>query len=300
MKNKKILVVVGGPKHKLDPFLEAGKNLGIDVVTASFSQINYESKGKFVLKVDDIDIAEFDVIYIRMIGKRLEDATLLVSYAKEKGIRLVDRFFETADMMPLSLGKSIETKKLIEWGVSLPKTYFASIKKIRENAEEKIGFPYLIKSTTGKKAREVWLPKTKSELEELLGDLEKQERKGMRFFATEFVKSSQRIRVFVLGGRIIGAITRPTKWRKRFIKKVGGEFPEGEKKSLNIIPRDVSEISIQAANALGVDIAGVDILKEDKSGKLYVIEVNAAPAWKLVANDTGLNIEEEILKYLLD
>jgi ribosomal protein S6--L-glutamate ligase len=57
-------------------------------------------------------------------------------------------------------------------------------------------------------------------------------------------------------------------------------------------------LAIKAAAAVGLDIAGVDIAQDDQTGRRYVWEVNAAPAWGAVAKDTGLNIEEEILKFL--
>jgi len=294
----KILIIVGGPKHKLDSFIEAGKDLKIDVTTARFSEINYTSGEDFKLRVGNTDLGDFDTIYLRMIGKRLEDATLVVQYAKKKGIRLVDRFFSEADMLPLSLGKAVETKRLIENNITIPVTYLGSLETIAKKGERLFGFPFLIKSTTGKKAREVWLPKDKEDFERLLIDLRKEEKLGTRFFASEFIKASQRVRVFVLGTRVIGAITRPTKWRKRFIKKVNGEYPEGIKESLHPIPKEINDLALAATNALKLDVAGVDILKQDATGKLFVIEVNAAPAWKAVAKDTGLNIEKEILKFL--
>ena len=36
----------------------------------------------------------------------------------------------------------------------------------------------------------------------------------------------------------------------------------------------------------------------DATGNLFVIEVNAAPSWKLIEKDCGVNVEEELLKFL--
>ena len=174
-----------------------------------------------------------------------------------------------------------------------------SLAYLVEVAEPSLGFPFAIKSTIGKKAREVWSPKTREELAELVERLRGEEKQGKRFFAQAFTVASQRTRVFVLGGRAFAAITRPTKWRKRFLEvDEAGEYPEGEKMALHPIPKEDAELAVAAANVVGLDIAGVDIAQEDKTGKRYVWEVNAAPAWGAVAKDTGLNIEEEILKFL--
>jgi len=81
---KKLLILTGGPKKKLDAFVEPAKDLGLAVTLASFADLTFllsKQSPKIVLKVKDQSLAEFDLIYIRMVGKRLEDATLVVNFA---------------------------------------------------------------------------------------------------------------------------------------------------------------------------------------------------------------------------
>ncbi|CAN5348959.1 RimK family alpha-L-glutamate ligase [soil metagenome] len=296
----KILVIVGGKKRKLNDFKEAAKNLDVDVKLASLSELNYASSSPYKLKIGASDVADFKLIYIRVVGSHLEDATLLANYAKEKGIKVVDSLYEEAHLMPSSLGKSIETAKLIKAGISMPKTFFGSLTNIVSKAKEEFGFPFVVKSTTGKKAREVWSPNSEEELIELLINLKKLEKNNhMRFFAQEFIAGSQRTRVFVIGENAVAAVTRPTKWRRRFIDKVNGEVPVGEKKAIVPVPAKDAEVALSAAKVLGLDIAGVDILHKDNSDELFVLEANAAPSWKLIKKDTDIKVEEEILKFLL-
>jgi glutathione synthase/RimK-type ligase-like ATP-grasp enzyme len=125
-----------------------------------------------------------------------------------------------------------------------------------------------------------------------------QKNKGMNFVAQEFTESSQRSRIFVLGGKALAGITRPTRWRRRFIDKVNGEFPVGKREQLNPIPGDEAKLAIKAASAMQIDIGGVDVLRVDKTGELFVLEVNSAPRWESVKLDTGLNVEREIIKFL--
>jgi glutathione synthase/RimK-type ligase-like ATP-grasp enzyme len=58
-------------------------------------------------------------------------------------------------------------------------------------------------------------------------------------------------------------------------------------------------LAIQATDAAGLDISGVDILRIDGTGELLIIEANAAPSWRLVEKYTGKNMAEEILKWLI-
>lgn len=284
----------------MDAFIEPAEKLGIDLTTASFYGLNFTNVNEdgYVLKVGETDISKFDLVYIRVVGKRLEEATLLVNFLKKHDIPVVDKLYENSLFIPSSISKSAEHAKLMEKNIPLPPTVFGSLFYLRDNAEKFLGFPYVVKCTVGKKARDVWAPKTKKELDKLITILRKREKKGESFFAQKLINASQRIRVLVVGGRAIGAVTRPTKWRKRWTKMVDGEYPEGIKESISPVPDKYSKLAIQTADAAELDISGIDILEEDKTGKLFIIEANAAPSWNLIKKDTGINVEEEILKYV--
>ena len=300
--DSKILIIVGGSISKLDPFREPAKKLGLDVTFATFSDLSFISNpgsSDFILKIGDTDIADFDVIYVRMVGRRVEDVTLLANYAVGKGVRIVDNLYQNALLLPSSISKAMEMKKLIESGVPFPRTFFGSLDKIKNKAPELFGFNFVIKSTSGKKARDVWSPKTQEELGQIVSELKPREKSGDRFFAQQMLRSTQRIRVLAINGKAVAAITRPTKYRKRFLNKdSSGEYPNGEKSAIYPIPPQLQTIAENAANAANLDIAGVDIMPELDSDRLYVIEVNAAPSWKLIAKDTKMIVEEEILNFL--
>ncbi len=296
----KILVIVGGGIRHIEPFTKEAKKLGVSLLAASFSDIEYLTEGKnIVLKIKDEDIASFNVVYIRLVGKRYEEASLLVNYCKQHGVRVVDRVFEREDLIRIPIPKSIEAKLLIEAGVPVPKTYFGKLSNIKKKAPKIFGYPFVIKGTTGKQGHAVWSPRNEEELDALYEKLQVLRKKEkMNFIAQEFTESSQRSRIFVLGGKALAGITRPTRWRRRFIDKVNGEYPEGKRERLDPIPEDEAKVAIEAASALQIDIGGVDVLRVDKTGELFVLEVNSAPRWEAVRQDTGLNIEREIIKFL--
>jgi len=289
---KKILIIAGGGIKHLDPFKREGEKLGLEVITASFSDLSYRAEGELKLTVKGEALEEFDVIYIRLVGKRLEDVSLLVNYAKEKGIKIVDKVYEKSHIIRLPIAKALEVKLLSQAGVSLPRTFFAKLSEIVQKAPDIYGFPFVIKGTTGKQGHAVWSPRSKEELDVLYEELKEKEKEGKRFLAQEFIKASQRNRVFVIGGVAIAAITRPTRWRKRFSKR------PALREALSPIPEEDSTLAVMAANALDIDIAGVDIIHNEATGKAYVLEVNSAPRWESIEKDTGLNIEREILKFL--
>lgn len=263
----KILILTSGNVSRLDDFKNFGVTLG------SFSDINYKL-GTNVINFKDKDLSEFKIIYFRFVGKSFEIASLVANYASEKGVQIIDRIYEKSRLLAPSLGKSIELVRLSKAGVSVPTTVFGDLTKLP--------FPFVVKSTTGQRAREVWLVNNKTELDNLKLILDKQK----YYFAQEFIPNAKRIRTLVVGEKVVGGIIRQTKWNK-----------DETKETLNPIPQEIIDLSIKAAKAMDLDICGVDILTNEL-GKYWVIEANAAPSWKLINTYCGVNVENEIIKYI--
>lgn len=286
---KKILVLTSGHVKKLDAF--KFKNVKL----ASFDEVNFSTKSKSVF-IGKTDLSTFDLIYFRLVGKSLEIASVVADYAKEKGVKLVDKIYEKSHVFPITQSKAMEMKALSDAGVSIPKTYFGSLKLIKKNGEKMFGFPYVLKATSGSRGREVYSPKNNTELNKLLVELGAQEKAGKKFFAQEFIPTTKRIRVLVVGGKVIGSISQLTKWRKR----IGGYKPVEDEVKIqkHELSSNAEKLAIKATNAVSLDICGVDILKDSVTNKTYVIETNAAPSWKLINKYCQVSVEDEIVKFL--
>ena len=269
MVNKKILILTSGNVSKLDGFKDRE-----DITLGSFSDINYSSDSSD-LKFKTYSLKHFAVIYFRMVGKSLEIATLVASFANKNNIKLVDKLYSNSNLLPMTLAKSLEMRKLYESGIRIPKTVFGDFSKLF--------FPYIVKSTSGQKSREVWLVKNAEELEILRAKLDSHK----LYFAQELIPNAKRIRVLIVGDRAIGAIVRQSKWNK-----------DETKETLKIIPDDIQKLALDSARAVNLDISGVDILINNKTNEKYVIEANAAPAWKLINKYCGVIVEDEIIKYI--
>ena len=293
---KKILIIAGGGIKHLDPFKTEAEKFGMDVVVDSLSNLEYlvEEGKAFQITVSGVPLEEFSLIYIRLVGKRQENAYLLVNYAKEKNIKVIDQMFFEKQPVNIPLTKSLETKFLVQKELPIAKTYFAKLKNIVKRGEKLIGFPLVLKETTSQKSKGVWIVKDQKQLEELVSSLKDDQKSGKVYLAQEFIEASQRIRVLVVGKKAIAALTRPMKWRSIFIEK----STEGIREPLNPIPEDDANLAVKAATSLEINIAGVDIIHEDKTGKAYVMEVNPAPRWDSVNKETGVNVEREILLFL--
>lgn len=261
------LILTSGKVERLDDFKRFNVTLG------SFNDINFVL-GDNVLKFKDQDLKDFNVIYFRFVGKSFEVASLVSNYARKHNIKIIDFVYEDSHLLSSSLGKSLELLRLSGAGLPVPKTVFGNLTKLP--------FPFVVKSTTGQRAREVWLVNTKEELDKLSVKFEK----GKFYFAQELIPSAHRIRVLVVGDRAVGAIVRQTKWNR-----------DETKETLSPIPVNVQELAVKAAVAAGLEVCGVDILTDNR-GQMWIIEANAAPSWKLINTYCGVNVEDEIIKYI--
>jgi len=98
------------------------------------------------------------------------------------------------------------------------------------------------------------------------------------------------IRVFIVGEKVLTMRRRhPTDWRTNVSR---GAIAE---------PYDASEEMIEmgrrAAKAVGATLAGVDLLT-GKDGKTYVLEVNAVPGWKALAQALGVDVAALVWDHL--
>jgi RimK family alpha-L-glutamate ligase len=100
------------------------------------------------------------------------------------------------------------------------------------------------------------------------------------------------IRVFVVGGRVIGAIERwapDGDWRTN-VARGGSARPF----ALSV---EWARLAIRAAAAVGADYAGVDLLPSDEDG-VFVLEVNAIPGWQGLQRATGIDVAAAIVEHL--
>ncbi len=89
-------------------------------------------------------------------------------------------------------------------------------------------------------------------------------------------------RVFVCGGEVLAAMTRRGAGWITNIKQGGAPEP--------LLPdREMADLSLRAAQAVGAAYAGVDLLR-DGDGRLWVLEVNSMPAWRGLQHVTDVPV----------
>jgi RimK family alpha-L-glutamate ligase len=100
------------------------------------------------------------------------------------------------------------------------------------------------------------------------------------------------LRIFVVGGRVIGAIERRApagEWRTNVA--IGGSAT-----AVNVSPQ-LQRIAVSAAAAVGADYAGVDVLPA-RDGSVFVLEVNGIPGWQGLQHSTGVDVAASIVEHV--
>ncbi len=115
---------------------------------------------------------------------------------------------------------------------------------------------------------------------------------GNVIYLQKFIPHRNRdIRAFVVGGEVISSMVREaSSWKTN--------IAQGAKPRYIKLSSELSEIAVKAAEALGCEVAGVDILVSE-NGEYYVTEINSMPNWQGLQSVTPFNIAEKIIEYIV-
>jgi ribosomal protein S6--L-glutamate ligase len=176
-------------------------------------------------------------------------------------------------------------------GINIPKTGFASSgHHSKELIEDLGGTPIIVKLLEGTQGLGVLKLDSKNGAESTLDALSQLKAKVI---LQEYIKESsgEDIRAIVVGDKVVAAMKR--------------KAPEGEFRS-NIHRGGVGDnyslsdseikMAVDAAKALGLEVAGVDMLMSAKGAQ--VIEINSSPGLEGIELYTKVNVAQEIIKHI--
>lgn len=176
--------------------------------------------------------------------------------------------------------------------LSTPKTMLAKYPINASTVEREIGFPLIIKNVSGMQGAGIYLCDSKDKFEDVIELIYSNNDKA-NIILQEFVKTSygKDIRVFVVGGKVMGSMIRTS----------NGSFKSNFSKGGSVSPfemtPEVEWLATDVAKLFNLDIAGVDLLFDEHGYK--VCEANSAPGFKGLERVTGKIIAEGIIDYIL-
>ncbi|KYH39605.1 MAG: Tetrahydromethanopterin:alpha-L-glutamate ligase [Candidatus Bathyarchaeota archaeon B63] len=85
------------------------------------------------------------------------------------------------------------------------------------------------------------------------------------------------------------------------MKRIGTSWKTNISQGAKPVPytptRRIKDLAVKAAEVLGCELAGVDILQTEKGPIL--IELNSQPGWRGLQTVTEISIADEIAKYVI-
>lgn len=264
-----------------DRFFKAAEDKNIELSCAYLEDLEVIHDKEVNLYINGKDLADFDVIYLRFLGSFLEEAVLVGEYARQKNILLFDHVYKKGFDFDR---KSFECLRLVDRGISYPKTFIGSHEFLLERASF-LGFSLILKKTKGRQAEGVYKVKSLNSLKKRLGSYEKED----RLMIQKYIDNDFYLRLMVVGGKVIGAMKR--------MKSMGSG--QGVKSHKYTPTKEQEKLAIKGAKALNIDIAGVDMMV-DKNGRNYILEVNRSPQYITFMKKTGINIPEKIVDFFVE
>ena len=257
---------------------------------AERSGVKAELKKNYELMMDLTSEFEQQPDFVVFLDKDI----LLAKFLKNKGIRIFNDpiVIETCD------NKANQYLELSKRGIPMPKTIIApkvyplfTIKEsgYYEKVLGELGLPMIIKEGHGSFGMRVYLIETEVEFYAKTDEL-----RGVDYVFQQFIETSKGrdIRVNIVGGEIVAAMYRHSETDFRANITNGGvaeviELTEAQK-----------VLAIRAADAVGAEFAGVDLLFGENEEPL-VCEVNAAAHIRNIYNVTGINVADAMIAYIL-
>ncbi len=110
----------------------------------------------------------------------------------------------------------------------------------------------------------------------------------------KYIKHQRQARLVVVGDRVVAG----------HVNLKSSDFRtnvEEKKRRREVVAFDnkVQQVAVAAVSSLGLELGGVDVLFEEKTGKLYVSEVNFPFYFPTTQELTKINIAREMIAYLV-
>ncbi len=261
-------------------FIEEGDRANIDIEIRCMEDFAISCEGRIRLSYRDLPSEEFpDFVLMRGYDTQLSE------HLERVGIPVIN----TAKSMRLSKDKMSTHRLLTDAGIPTPKTLYRPGNRYdyRQVCTVLGGDAFIVKQIDGTQGMHVYLVHDARELENALAAC------PTSVICQEFIaeSSGRDIRIWVTGDQAVGCVMRCSENSFRSNHSLGG----------NAVPyrltAELAEMAIRSSHAVGLELAGVDILL---SGTGYsVCEINGNAGFRTISAVTDANIPRRIFEYIV-
>ncbi|QDV37959.1 ATP-grasp domain-containing protein [Tautonia plasticadhaerens] len=285
-----LVALVSGNGWHVQDLIRASRLVGCRLDAVPFPRVvGRVGGGASRVEAGGIDLGAVDGVLVRMMPPGSLEQVIFRMDALHRLEAMGVPVLNPPRAVEAAVDKYLALAKLAGEGLPVPETWVGESAREAMEAFHALGGDVVIKPLFGAEGRGLVRV---SDTELASRALRAIERIGSVLYVQRHVSNVGRdFRAFVLGGRVIGAIRRTARegeWRANVA--VGGR---AEAVTLD---DEAQRLAIRAAEAVGARMAGVDLLPDEDSGRLVVLEVNAVPGWRALSRETGVDVAAAILE----
>lgn len=266
---------------------EAGRQRGHTMRVVDYLRCRLETQDNQARVVfNNKPLDDYDAVIPRIGASRTHFGAAVVQHFETAGVLPANN----ADAIKRSRDKLRALQVLVAAGLGIPNTAFGHSSRSIEGLIEAVGgAPVIIKLTEGSRGAGVVLAETQEAAESVITALHMLE--GL-VLVQSFVKEAdgRDIRAFVVGDEVVASMVRIAK---------DGEFRANLHRGATAESIELSdeekEMSVRAAQAMGLHVAGVDFLRGN-DGPLF-LEVNSSPGLEGIEHYTGVDVAGAIIEH---
>ncbi|MFB6213557.1 MAG: RimK family alpha-L-glutamate ligase [Candidatus Nanohaloarchaea archaeon] len=267
----KLAIVYGEISTKHQLIIDRAEDIFDSVLAAPVDGLKYVHGEEQKVLYKDIDLTEFDAVYVRIDDRDAIFAEHLVEVLNNEGVVTQAE----NDTFAYDSNKFYNMKVLAENGVNVPDSVYTLSPGMAVSAAERLGYPVIMKTVRGAGGTGVMRAGSENELKPVMDTMKSLEQD---ICLQEYIEhGGSDTRMVVIGDYVTayGRTSGGEDWRSNI--SAGGERIDVE------VNDKMEQIALRAARSTGFDICGCDMIEVD--GDYYIIEVNGAFAVNETMNE---------------
>ena len=285
------LVILSRSKnlHSTRRLMQECAKLGVEcyVINPLRCQLSLR-KGSPEIIVYNRRLDKIDAVLPRIGTSITEYGLLVVRQFESMGVRVLN----SSDAILNSRNKFRGLQACAAGNIDIPHTVLSRSLSDLSSAVRMIkNFPMVLKLLQGSQGIGVMLGYDRTSVESILATMLDMDKDVL---IQQFIRESQGcdIRALVIDGKVVAAMKRQARNGEFRANIHRGGWGETFK-----LPKAYERMALQATKAVGLDIAGVDLLESSHGPKL--LEINSSPGFQELEKATGKNIAELMVKLAL-
>ena len=283
------ILIIGSVKSKESQLLkEAAAKRNHSAVIIPLTKLIFLGKEDLIITTPaGLDIKNFEAVLFRAISQHIIEAKIVAKYMEDKKRIVIDEILAKGNY---EYHKFFMHSRLWAKRIPQPTTFFILNSANLREAARKIKPPFVVKHIKEMHGQSNFRFDSK---EQLFNFFKEKNKKRLGYYLIqEWYPAKYYYRTLVLGNRVLGAMERLSLHCQN-----RPNIPLNQRSKKAILSLALKKISLQASQALDIELAGLDIMPDSK-GQLRVLEINRSPQFKRFSQVIGLNVAEKIIKYI--